>query len=233
MESDEFQPTPQPEQQPRTRPAPHPAESPLASASAKLDRLRLQYAQQLGLPADIDVNRLYDIMERVGFDSLAIRDISDELERLEASDEYISQLAERYGLPQTASWEEICARRNQVIAADRARALGLPEDTSYEEAFEAFFRQETLQEARKLGLPDAATEQQIKTHKDQRERIVIASLLGWSDDPLYIQTALRLGKDPFPSWRDILTNVLGLSRSSTLQEITQQLSEGRHGKRWR
>jgi predicted DNA-binding protein (UPF0251 family) len=90
-------------------------------------------------------------------------------------------------------------------------------------------RQEILEEkerrerARNLGLDDNATWREIHHYDDQNERIAVATALGWKEDLEFTDEIKRVGWDPYPTWRNILTILLDLPEDAPTEYIVEKI----------
>lgn len=79
--------------------------------------------------------------------------------------------------------------------------------------------------AQDLGLPSETPWHEILAREDQRERAIIAKELGWQEEAWWMAEAERLGVDPYPPWRTILTLLLNLPANAPVEDMIAKISE--------
>ena len=79
--------------------------------------------------------------------------------------------------------------------------------------------QQRIDRALGLGLPADTPWAEIYAVEDREERKAVATALGWQESPETTSALTRLGLDPYPSWRTLLTDVLQIRHTAPVEEI--------------
>jgi hypothetical protein len=97
---------------------------------------------------------------------------------------------------------------------------------TWDEIDSAWIEQQRVIQARKFGLLDHATWDEINTAEDEQQRATIAAELGIVVTDHAIE-AERLGltESVYPSWRNLLTELLDLAPNASAERIVERIRE--------